>query len=118
VLKRQLRFRFGKKNCASAHPSLQNGTQKIPGGNRRTRANRPGHPGVQWNDSNDLFSGTAGIGLALVHLARRTGRKDLLELAKGAGERLLALAHESIYDDYWTSSTTHSTHYPNFSHGI
>jgi lantibiotic modifying enzyme len=44
---------------------------------------KEGHPGVQWNDSNDLFSGTAGIGLALVHLVRGTGRKDLLELAKG-----------------------------------
>jgi hypothetical protein len=29
VLKRQLRFRFGNKNCASAHFSLQNGIQKI-----------------------------------------------------------------------------------------
>ena len=78
---------------------------------------KEGHPGVQWNDSNDLFSGSAGIGLALVHLVRGTGRKDLLELAKGAGERLLALARKSVYGDYWTSSTTHSTHYPNFSHG-
>ena len=52
---------------------------------------KEGHPGVQWNDSNDLFS--------------------------GAGERLLALARKSVYGDYWTSSTTHSTHYPNFSHG-
>jgi hypothetical protein len=31
VLKRQLRFRFGNKNCASAHFSLQHGIQKIPG---------------------------------------------------------------------------------------
>lgn len=84
----------------------------------RLRASaKEGHPGVQWNDSNDLFSGTAGIGLALVHLVRGTDRKDLLELAKGAGEFLLARAHESVYGGYWTSSTTHSTLYPNFSHG-
>jgi hypothetical protein len=31
VLKRQLRFRFGNKNCASLTFSLQNGIQKIPG---------------------------------------------------------------------------------------
>jgi hypothetical protein len=41
VLKRQLRFRFGNKNCASAHLSLQNGIQKIPGENRRRKANGP-----------------------------------------------------------------------------
>jgi hypothetical protein len=41
VLKRQLRFRFGKKNCASAHLSLQNGIQKIPGEKGRTKANGP-----------------------------------------------------------------------------
>jgi hypothetical protein len=41
VLKRQLRFRFGKKNCASAHLSLENGIQKIPGEKGRTKANGP-----------------------------------------------------------------------------
>ena len=41
VPKRQLRFRFGKKNCASAHLSLQNGIQKIPGEKGRTKANGP-----------------------------------------------------------------------------
>ena len=59
------------------------------------------NPGVSWNEWNDLFSGTAGIGLALIHLAARTGRNELLELAKGAGDRLLALAHESEKGIYW-----------------
>jgi hypothetical protein len=35
------RSRFGKKNYASLTFSLQNGIQKIPGENRRTKANGP-----------------------------------------------------------------------------
>jgi hypothetical protein len=41
VLNVNSRFRFGKKNCASAHLSLQNGIQKIPGEKGRTKANGP-----------------------------------------------------------------------------
>ena len=73
--------------------------------------------GVSWNESNDLFSGTAGIGLVLIHLAGQTGRNELLDLARRAGDRLLALAHESIKGIYWTISAGRSTEYPNFSHG-
>jgi lantibiotic modifying enzyme len=76
-----------------------------------------GNPGVLWNESNDLFSGTAGIGLVLIHLSKQTGRNCLLRLAKAAGDGLLALAHESPDGVYWTFSATCSTHYPNFSHG-
>jgi lantibiotic modifying enzyme len=84
----------------------------------RLQANaKQANPGVSWNESNDLFSGTAGIGLALIHLARQTGRNELLEVAKSAGDRLLALAHESAEGNCWTFSATCSTHYPNFSHG-
>jgi lantibiotic modifying enzyme len=84
----------------------------------RLQANaKQADPGVSWNESNDLFSGTAGIGLALVHLARQTGRYELLEVAKSAGDRLLALAQQSAEGNYWTFSATCSMHYPNFSHG-
>lgn len=78
---------------------------------------RHGDPGVSWNESFDLFSGTAGIGLALTQLARQTGRNELLELAKAAGDRLVAAARQSREGSYWTYSSTCSTHYPNFSHG-
>jgi len=73
--------------------------------------------GVSWNEWNDLISGTAGIGLGLISLATQTGRNDLLKLARAAGDGLLALAHEAPEGNYWTFSTTCSTHYPNFSHG-
>jgi lantibiotic modifying enzyme len=78
---------------------------------------KPGDPGVWWNESNDLISGTAGIGLALIHLARQTSRQQLLELATAAGDRLLAVGHQSANGTYWSFSATRSTHYPNFSHG-
>ena len=84
----------------------------------RLQANaKQGGPGVWWDEANDLFSGTAGIGLALTHLARQTSRTDLLELAMAAGDRLVAVAQESRDGNYWTLSTNCSTHYPNYSHG-
>jgi lantibiotic modifying enzyme len=78
---------------------------------------KQGNPGVCWNDSNDLASGTAGIGLALLYLAKETGRDELLELAAAAGDNLLALTHESANGSYWTISAACMTHYPNFAHG-
>jgi lantibiotic modifying enzyme len=84
----------------------------------RLHANaKHGNPGLLWNEPNDLFSGTAGIGLALIYLAKQSGRNRFLELAKAAGESLLARAHQSPVGNYWTFSTTCLTHYPNFSHG-
>jgi lantibiotic modifying enzyme len=70
-----------------------------------------------WNEVNDLFSGTAGIGLALISLASLTGRDDLIKLAEAAGARLLSLGRESRIGRYWTFSQSNPTHYPNFSHG-
>jgi lantibiotic modifying enzyme len=75
------------------------------------------HPGVSWNEQSDLISGTAGIGLALIQLGARTGRNELLELAKGAGDRLLSVAQESAKGIHWTRSAAGSKEYPNFSHG-
>jgi lantibiotic modifying enzyme len=63
------------------------------------------------------LSGTAGIGLALLYLSGQTGRNRLLQLAKAAGDHLVAIAHESAEGNYWTSSAAVSTQYPNFSHG-
>jgi hypothetical protein len=39
------RFRFGKKNCALAHLSLQNGIQKIPGEKGKNKGKRPNRNG-------------------------------------------------------------------------
>jgi lantibiotic modifying enzyme len=37
---------------------------------RLANSAKPENRGVSWNESNDLFSGTAGIGLALLYLSR------------------------------------------------
>jgi lantibiotic modifying enzyme len=76
-----------------------------------------GRSGVFWNEWNDLFSGTAGIGLALICLARQIHRPSLMKLARAAGDGLLSLAREMPDGIYWTFSEKCSTHYPNFSHG-
>jgi lantibiotic modifying enzyme len=82
----------------------------------QTNATR-GDRGVYWNESNDLVYGTAGIGLALIRLAKDTGREELLALSAAAGDNLLVLARETADGSYWTFPDARSTHYPNFSHG-
>lgn len=75
----------------------------------------PGNPGVCWNESNDIVYGTAGIGLALIQLAKETGRDELLKLAAASGDHLLG--HQMANGSYRTLSVGHLTNYPNFSHG-
>jgi lantibiotic modifying enzyme len=75
----------------------------------------PASSGVLWNESNDLVYGTAGIGLALIQLAKEKGRNELLKLSAAAGGHLLA---QQMGDgSYRTLSVGRSTNYPNFSHG-
>jgi lantibiotic modifying enzyme len=75
----------------------------------------PGNPGVRWNESNDIVYGTAGIGLALIQLAKETGRDELLNLAAAGGDHLLS--QQMADGGYRPLSLGHSTNYPNFSHG-
>jgi lantibiotic modifying enzyme len=67
--------------------------------------------------ANDLFSGIAGIGLALLYLAKLTGKSDLIQPARSAGDRLLSRGKKTACGQYWTFSETNRAHYPNFSHG-
>ena len=70
----------------------------------RSRARRIGR-GVLWNDSADIFSGAAGIGLVLIAAARRLGEPALLDLAIDAGVGLIDGGHHR------------PARMPNFSHG-
>jgi lantibiotic modifying enzyme len=76
-----------------------------------------GHSTLRSDESNDLASGLAGIGLVLLHLAKESGKSGLLESAKVAGDRLITLAQNSPNGIYWTLSEASTLEYPNFSHG-
>lgn len=80
------------------------------------RARRPGR-GVEWNDSTDVISGGAGIGLALLDLHRRFGDGTGAELARGAAERLVELGQPDSDGVRWMLSPRVDREYPNFSHG-
>ena len=81
-----------------------------------SRARRLG-TGIEWNDSTDVVSGGAGIGLALLDLHRRFGDRTSAELARGAAERLVALAVSEGDGSRWMVSPRAAREYPNFAHG-
>jgi lantibiotic modifying enzyme len=80
------------------------------------RARRSGR-GVEWNDSTDVISGGAGIGLALLDLHRRFGDRSCAELARAAAERLVELGQPDSDGVRWMLSPRVDREYPNFSHG-
>jgi lantibiotic modifying enzyme len=73
--------------------------------------------GVQWDDSFDVISGSAGIGLALLQAHRRWGDEEALALARKAGLRLIERGVPAEGGTMWFPSATLHTNYPNFSHG-
>jgi lantibiotic modifying enzyme len=84
------------------------------------RAAKPHGLGVEWNDSTDIISGSAGIGLALLSLRRygQSARVETQALALRAGDRLLERSLEAgIGMRTWLISPQMQRNYPNFSHG-
>lgn len=80
------------------------------------RARRVGR-GLEWNDSTDIISGGAGIGLALLDLHRRFGDRVAAELARGAAARLVEIGQPEADGIRWMLSPRIDVEYPNFSHG-
>ncbi|MFN2565231.1 MAG: lanthionine synthetase LanC family protein [Gemmatimonadaceae bacterium] len=80
------------------------------------RARRAGQ-GVEWNDSADVISGGAGIGLALLDVHRRFGDRACADLARAAAERLVELGQPEGDGIRWMLSSRVDREYPNFSHG-
>ncbi len=68
-------------------------------------------------ESNDIISGTAGTGLALLHLGRALRYDNALETAEGAGRRLLQRAVETPTGLRWDMWPGYAREMPNFSHG-
>ncbi|HKW02575.1 MAG TPA: lanthionine synthetase LanC family protein [Vicinamibacterales bacterium] len=73
--------------------------------------------GVEWSDSNDIISGTAGTGLFLLDAAERLKDASLADLAMKAGRRLLATAVPAEGGLMWLPGGAIKANYPNFSHG-
>ncbi len=73
--------------------------------------------GVQWNNTSDIASGTAGIGLFLVYVDDVIHDSDSRTLAVRAGDRLLDLAIADRGGSTWTSDRSLRRVVPNFSHG-
>jgi lantibiotic modifying enzyme len=77
---------------------------------------RPTGLGVEWNDSTDIISGSAGIGLALLALSRQK-TIDAHRLAALAGDRLIERSQMVGDGRTWLVSPQMTRNYPNFSHG-
>jgi len=74
--------------------------------------------GVEWSSSNDIISGTAGIGLYLLDAARRDKDESVADFATRAGRRLLKTGVPAEGGLMWyPGSTARGANYPNFSHG-
>lgn len=72
--------------------------------------------GVEWNDSTDIISGSAGIGLALLSLSHQQSI-DGHQLATLAGDRLIERGQPVGDGRMWFISPQIPRNYPNFSHG-
>ena len=73
--------------------------------------------GVEWSASNDIISGTAGIGLFLIHASRAWKDPALADLAVRSGRRLLKTAVSAEGGLMWFPAGQTGANYPNFSHG-
>lgn len=74
--------------------------------------------GVEWNESTDMISGSAGIGLALLALGSTGRSPDSARLAALAGDRLVERSQLVGPDQRsWLVSPQMPRNYPNFSHG-
>ncbi len=85
-----------------------------------SRAARPvgqGTSGVEWNESTDIISGSAGIGLTLLALADVSSEVPARQLAARAGDRLIERSLTVDDGRTWLISPQMPRNYPNFSHG-
>jgi lantibiotic modifying enzyme len=78
---------------------------------------KPVGDGVEWSASNDIISGTAGIGLYLLQAGAAWKDASLVDTAAKAGRRLLAMGVAADGGRMWFPGGTTGRNYPNFSHG-
>jgi rhamnogalacturonyl hydrolase YesR len=73
--------------------------------------------GVDWIESTDIISGSAGTGLFLIWAADRMDDPASIELAKRAGYRLIEVAERHDTGLGWRVNPEYPRLMPNFSHG-
>lgn len=73
--------------------------------------------GIEWNDTTDIISGSAGIGLFLLYAARELSEPSLRQLAIQDADRLIELAKPENNGLKWAMTPTFARLMPNFSHG-
>jgi lantibiotic modifying enzyme len=73
--------------------------------------------GVEWSQTTDIISGSAGTGLFLLYAARELHEPALVELASKAGDRLIELARREGTGLKWAMDPAFPRLMPNFSHG-
>jgi lantibiotic modifying enzyme len=74
--------------------------------------------GVQWNNTNDIMSGSAGIGLFLLYMDDLFHDSESRTFAVRAGTRLLDVAIAEKGGSKWTADLAFRRVVPNFSSGI
>ena len=73
--------------------------------------------GVEWNDSTDIISGSAGTGLYLLRASKTLGDAAAREAAIRAGRRLIEREFRNGDTSFWMASSSFPRNMPNFSHG-
>jgi lantibiotic modifying enzyme len=73
--------------------------------------------GVEWNDTTDIISGSAGIGLYLLRAAKAKRDEASKALAIRAGRRLLEREYRHGDAGFWMMMPSFTRNMPNFSHG-
>lgn len=96
-------------------PRYQAGVRRILG--LLAHSARPTGNGVEWNESTDIISGSAGIGLTLLALADESRDVDARKLAADAGNRLIERSQATDEGLTWLIQPDMPRNYPNFSHG-
>lgn len=80
-------------------------------------AAKPRGAGVEWGPVTDIISGGAGTGLFLVYAYHETKDRAWLDLAAGAGRRLIELGRPENGGLKWAMDPEYPRLMPNFSHG-
>lgn len=95
------RYRRGARQCAELI---------------RDRAIKKGD-GVEWNDTTDVISGSAGIGLFMLYAAKELKEPAFRQTASQAARRLIELGKPEADGLKWAMSPRFPRLMPNFSHG-